>query len=116
LSFIMRHLINVWTFQFKIRGCHYLPDKLFHIFRSILIRPPWEKICQIVDNLDKQSLVIQRLLRVAIAFVNTIQWRNCSLKVTKGHLRRNIISNAGRVKSFVDDSSKERVIIRALLP
>jgi hypothetical protein len=30
---------------------------------------------------------------------------------TKGQVRRNIISNAGRVKSFVDDSSRERAIV-----
>jgi hypothetical protein len=62
LSFIMKHLIKVWDYQFKVRGCHYLPDKLFHIFRSILMRPPWEKIYQIVFNIDKQALVIQRLI------------------------------------------------------
>ena len=31
--------------------------------------------------------------------------------LTKGQVRRNIISNAGRVKSFVDDSSRERAIV-----
>ena len=62
LSYIMAHLVRVWNYQFKIRGCHYLPDKLFHIFRSILIRPPWEKITEVVVNVDKQSLVVQRLL------------------------------------------------------
>lgn len=62
LSYIMAHLIRVWSYQYKTRGCHYLPDKIFHIFRSILMRPPWEKIVQIVYNIDKQTLVIQRLM------------------------------------------------------
>ena len=62
LSFIMKHLIKVWNYQFKVRGCHYLPDKLFHIFRSILMRPPWDQIYQIVFNIDKQALVMQRLI------------------------------------------------------
>lgn len=62
LSFIMKHLIKVWDYQFKVRGCHYMPDKLFHIFRSILMRPTWEEIYQIVFNIDKQALVIQRLV------------------------------------------------------
>lgn len=54
LKYIMEHLIRVWSYQFKVRGCHYLPDKLFHIFRSILMRPPWEKITQIVYNIENQ--------------------------------------------------------------
>lgn len=54
LKHVMAHLIRVWCYQFKVRGCHYLPDKLFHIFRSILMRPPWEKITQIVYNIDNQ--------------------------------------------------------------
>lgn len=62
LKFIMAHLIRVWVHQFKTRGCHYLPDKIFHIFRSILMRPPWENIVQIVYNIEKQTLVIQRLM------------------------------------------------------
>jgi hypothetical protein len=62
LSYIMAHLIRVWQFQFKTRGCHYMPDKIFHIFRSILMRPPWESIVQIVYNIEKQTLVIQRLM------------------------------------------------------
>ncbi|CAF0924191.1 unnamed protein product [Brachionus calyciflorus] len=62
LKFIMSHLIRVWNHQHKVRGCHYLPDKLFHIFRSILLRPEWERITEIVYNIDNQSLVIQRLL------------------------------------------------------
>ena len=35
LSYIMAHLIRVWNYQFKNRGCRYLPDKLFHIFRFV---------------------------------------------------------------------------------
>ena len=62
LKYVMVHLIKVWQYQFKVIGCHYLPDKLFHIFRSILMRPKWEKIQDIVFNIDKQSLVIQRLV------------------------------------------------------
>jgi hypothetical protein len=62
LKCVMTHLIKVWLYQYKIFGCHYLPDKLFHIFRSILMRPTWDKIQDIVFNIDKQSLVIQRLV------------------------------------------------------
>lgn len=62
LKCIMAHLIRVWSYQFKVRGCHYLPDKLFHIFRSILVRPAWEKITQIVYNIENQTLIIQRLM------------------------------------------------------
>lgn len=58
----MAHLIRVWTYQYKSRGCHYLPDKIFHIFRSILMRPPWKNIVEIVNNIEKQTLVIQRLM------------------------------------------------------
>lgn len=54
LRLVMAHLIRVWCYQFRVRGCHYLPDKLFHIFRSILMRPPWDKITQIVYNIDNQ--------------------------------------------------------------
>jgi hypothetical protein len=62
LRFIMAHLIRVWSYQFRVRGCHYLPDKLFHIFRSILMRPAWEQITQSVYNIESQTLVIQRLM------------------------------------------------------
>lgn len=61
LRSIMAHLIRLWNFQHKVRGCQYLPDKLFHIFRSILIRPKWHKITSIVSNIENQILVIQRL-------------------------------------------------------
>ena len=62
LKYIMSHLIRVWTYQYKTRGCHYLPDKIFHIFRTILMRPAWENIIEIVNYVDKQTLVIQRLM------------------------------------------------------
>ena len=62
LRFIMQHLIRVWNYQYKMRGCHYLPDKLFHIFRSILMRPAWTRIVEIVRNVDSQSLAMQRLM------------------------------------------------------
>ncbi|RNA43297.1 phosphatidylinositol 3-kinase regulatory subunit alpha [Brachionus plicatilis] len=62
LKSVMAHLIRVWDYQHKVRGCQYLPDKLFHIFRSILIRPEWKNITSIVVNTDNQTLVIQRLI------------------------------------------------------
>lgn len=62
LKLIMGHLIRVWNYQHRVRGCHFLPDKLFHIFRSILLRPAWENITQIVYNIENQTLVIQRLI------------------------------------------------------
>jgi hypothetical protein len=62
LRFVMQHLIRVWSYQFKVKGCHYLPDKLFHIFRSILMRPQWSRIVDIVHNVDNQSLAMQRLM------------------------------------------------------
>ena len=62
LKYVMQHLIRVWTYQFKVHGCRYLPDKLFHIFRSILMRPPWERIVRIVYDIDKQTTVVRRLM------------------------------------------------------
>lgn len=62
LKYIMRHLIRVWKYQYEFRNFHYLPDKLIHIFRIILMRPPWESIIDIVYNLDVQALVLKRLL------------------------------------------------------
>jgi hypothetical protein len=62
LHLIMAHLTKVCLYQYKVHGCHYKPDKLFHIFRSILLRPSWERITEIVFNIDKQALVIERLL------------------------------------------------------
>lgn len=62
LRYIMSHLIRVWSYQFKVRGCHYLPDKLFHIFRIILLRPRWSHVISWVHNVENQSLVIQRLM------------------------------------------------------
>ena len=62
LRHVMAHLCRVWAYQHVVIGCHYLPDKLFHIFRSILMRPPWTRILSLVDHIDRQSLVIQRLM------------------------------------------------------
>ena len=61
LKYIMRHLIRVWNYQHENRDANYLPDKLFHIFRTILLRPPWSRIIEITKNLDKQVMVMKRL-------------------------------------------------------
>jgi hypothetical protein len=39
------------------------------------------------------------------------QYHTMAAPSTKGQVRRNTISNAGRVKSFVDDSCRERAIV-----
>jgi hypothetical protein len=38
LKLIMKHLIKVWSYQHRVKGCNYLPDKLFHIFRRLILR------------------------------------------------------------------------------
>jgi hypothetical protein len=62
LRHIMQHLIRVWTHQVRVRGCHFLPDKLFHIFRGVLMRPHWSRILDCVHDVDAQSLCVQRLM------------------------------------------------------
>ena len=61
LSFVMSHLIRIWKYQYEYKSCKYLPDKLIHIFRTILMRPPWSSIIDVVYNLDIQSEVMRRL-------------------------------------------------------
>lgn len=61
LSFVMTHLIRIWKYQYEHKSCKYLPDKLIHIFRTILMRPPWSSITDVVYNLDTQSEVMKRL-------------------------------------------------------
>ena len=61
LSFVMCHLIRVWRYQYEHKSSKYLPDKLIHIFRTIIMRPPWSSIIDVVYNLEIQSQVMKRL-------------------------------------------------------
>jgi hypothetical protein len=38
LKYVCLHLIRVWIHQHNKKNCMYLPDKLIHIFRGIMLR------------------------------------------------------------------------------
>lgn len=61
LQYLMRHFCRLCQHQQKI-GKSEPPTKLSHVFCHILLRPPWEKIIDIVYNTEYHIRIFDRLL------------------------------------------------------
>ncbi|XP_046372437.1 phosphatidylinositol 3-kinase regulatory subunit alpha-like isoform X2 [Haliotis rufescens] len=62
LAYLMGHFCRLWRFQHESGVVDGL-DKLSHVFCHILLRPPWEKIIEIVDNTKTHIDIFEELLR-----------------------------------------------------
>ncbi|XP_076102045.1 phosphatidylinositol 3-kinase regulatory subunit alpha-like isoform X1 [Mytilus galloprovincialis] len=62
LHFLMGHFIRLWRIQHESGTSDGL-DKLSHVFCHILLRPPWEKIIEIVDNTKLHIDIIEEMLK-----------------------------------------------------
>ncbi|XP_021350181.1 phosphatidylinositol 3-kinase regulatory subunit alpha-like [Mizuhopecten yessoensis] len=62
LRFLMAHFIRLWKIQHESEVDDGL-DKLSHVFCHILLRPPWEKIIEIVDNTKYHIDIFEELLK-----------------------------------------------------
>ncbi|XP_055532373.1 uncharacterized protein LOC129722714 [Wyeomyia smithii] len=61
LKYIMIHLIRICRMQFQ-RGLKEQPTILIQVWCHILMRPPWEKIVQIVYNTENHLRIMELLL------------------------------------------------------
>jgi len=62
LRYLMAHFIRLWRIQHD-SGMDDGLDKLSHVFCHILLRPPWEKIIEIVENTKIHIDIFEELLR-----------------------------------------------------
>ncbi|XP_053394066.1 phosphatidylinositol 3-kinase regulatory subunit alpha-like isoform X1 [Mercenaria mercenaria] len=62
LRYLMGHFIRLWRIQHD-SGMEDGLDKLSHVFCHILLRPPWEKIIEIVENTKLHIDIFEELLR-----------------------------------------------------
>ncbi|KAK3607153.1 hypothetical protein CHS0354_005281 [Potamilus streckersoni] len=62
LSYLMGHFIRLWQIQHESNVEDGL-DKLSHVFCHILLRPPWEKLIEIVENTKIHIDIFEELLR-----------------------------------------------------
>ncbi|XP_058838808.1 uncharacterized protein LOC131694261 isoform X2 [Topomyia yanbarensis] len=61
LKYIMMHLIRICRMQYQ-RGLKEQPTILIQVWCHILMRPPWEKIVQIVYNTENHLRIMELLL------------------------------------------------------
>lgn len=61
LKYIMIHLIRICRMQYQ-RGLKTPPTMLIQVWCHILMRPPWEKIVQIVYNTENHLRIMELLL------------------------------------------------------
>ncbi|XP_076440880.1 phosphatidylinositol 3-kinase regulatory subunit alpha-like isoform X2 [Babylonia areolata] len=62
LTYIMAHFCRLWRYQNE-SGTKDGVDKLSHVFCHILLRPPWERIIEIIENTKLHIDIIEELLR-----------------------------------------------------
>ncbi|ESP01235.1 hypothetical protein LOTGIDRAFT_157404, partial [Lottia gigantea] len=62
LQFLMAHFCRLWKIQNE-SGVSDGLDKLSHVFCHILLRPPWERIIEIVDNTKLHIDIFEELMR-----------------------------------------------------
>ncbi|XP_070196149.1 phosphatidylinositol 3-kinase regulatory subunit alpha-like [Littorina saxatilis] len=62
LTYVMAHFCRLWRYQNE-SGTMDGVDKLSHVFCHILLRPPWEKIIEIIENTKLHIDIIEELLR-----------------------------------------------------
>lgn len=61
LRFLMAHFCRICKLQYA-RGCHDPPTILVQVLCRIFLRPPWERIIQIVYNAEAHVRIIELLL------------------------------------------------------
>lgn len=62
LAYVMGHFCRLWRYQNE-SGTMDGIDKLSHVFCHILMRPPWEKIIEIIENTKVHIDIMEELLR-----------------------------------------------------
>ncbi|XP_076462015.1 phosphatidylinositol 3-kinase regulatory subunit gamma-like [Babylonia areolata] len=62
LKYLMAHFCRLWKYQNE-SGTMDGVDKLSHVFCHILMRPPWEKIIEIIENTKLHIDIVEELLR-----------------------------------------------------
>ncbi|GFS13479.1 phosphatidylinositol 3-kinase regulatory subunit alpha [Elysia marginata] len=62
LHFLFAHFARLWRWQFDSDVRDNI-DKLLHVFCHILLRPPWEKIIEIIENTKLHIDILEELLR-----------------------------------------------------
>ncbi|XP_062575749.1 phosphatidylinositol 3-kinase regulatory subunit alpha-like isoform X2 [Saccostrea cucullata] len=62
LKFLMAHFLRLWRIQHESGVADGL-DKLSHVFCHILLRPPWERIIEIVENTKLHIEIFEELLK-----------------------------------------------------
>jgi len=62
LTYIFQHFARLWSWQFE-SDIKDTVDKILHVFCHILLRPPWERIIDIVDNTKLHIDILEELLR-----------------------------------------------------
>nr|QCW06539.1 phosphatidylinositol 3-kinase regulatory subunit alpha-like protein [Pinctada imbricata] len=62
LKYLMAHFLRLWWIQHE-SGVEDGLDKLSHVFCHILLRPPWEKIIEIVENTKLHIEIFEDLLK-----------------------------------------------------
>lgn len=58
----MAHFLRLWQIQHESGVADGL-DKLSHVFCHILLRPPWERIIEIVENTKLHIEIFEDLLK-----------------------------------------------------
>ncbi|KAK7479856.1 hypothetical protein BaRGS_00028936, partial [Batillaria attramentaria] len=62
LAYVMGHFCRLWRYQNESGTADGI-DKLSHVFCHILMRPPWEKIIEIIENTKVHIDIMEELLR-----------------------------------------------------
>ncbi|KAL8590212.1 hypothetical protein ACOMHN_010407 [Nucella lapillus] len=62
LKYLMAHFCRLWKYQNE-SATNDGVDKLSHVFCHILLRPPWDKIIEIIENTKQHIDIIEELLR-----------------------------------------------------
>ncbi|XP_055885499.1 phosphatidylinositol 3-kinase regulatory subunit alpha-like isoform X4 [Biomphalaria glabrata] len=62
LTYIFAHFARLWRWQFDSDVVDGI-EKVLHVFCHILLRPPWERIIDIVENTKLHIEILEELLR-----------------------------------------------------
>ncbi|GFN87133.1 phosphatidylinositol 3-kinase regulatory subunit alpha [Plakobranchus ocellatus] len=62
MQYLFAHFARLWRWQFDSDVRDHI-EKLLHAFCHILLRPPWEKIIEIIENTKLHIDILEELLR-----------------------------------------------------